>query len=463
MGQQNIIAQQGAALLIALTGSVGVLTGRALLMHARSETSDITVKLAASTTDGRLTVTGPSSASLAVGSDVMALLPVGNPTETWVFDVESSTSPTDVRREWWGSFTITRDVTRDTEAVEEDRLAGLVRYDPQVLTDAQKLVARTNIGAGTGGGGGSGDVVGPASATDDRIAAFDGITGKLIKQGAVTATEVAAHLTSTADPHGDRAFATAAVGTHAGAADPHGDRAFATAADSAHSALTSGVHGITAAGAALIDDADASAQRTTLGLGTAATQASGAFEAAGSVATHAALTTVHGISAFGATLVDDASAAAARTTIGLVIGTDVQAYDAELAAIAGLTSAADKGIQFTGAGAAATFDLTAAGKALLDDADATAQRATLGLGTAATTASTAYATAAQGTDARTPLAHNHAAGEITSGTMATARLGSGTADATTFLRGDQTYATPAGGGTSGPIPKLYSVAQFGGL
>lgn len=44
----------------------------------------------------------------------------------------------------------------------------------------QLVVALGNVTAG-GGGGGSGDVVGPASSTDNAIAAFDGATGKLLK------------------------------------------------------------------------------------------------------------------------------------------------------------------------------------------------------------------------------------------------------------------------------------------
>lgn len=40
--------------------------------------------------------------------------------------------------------------------------------------------------------GGGGDVVGPASAVDDRIATFDGITGKLIQDSGALLSDYAA-------------------------------------------------------------------------------------------------------------------------------------------------------------------------------------------------------------------------------------------------------------------------------
>ncbi len=84
------------------------------------------------------------------------------------------------------------------------------------------------------------------------------------------------------------------------------------------------------------------------------------------------------LTAFARTLIDDANQAAAQTTLGLVPGTNVQAQDAELSAIAGLTSAADKLPYFTGSGTAATTDFTAAARTVLDDTTTGAMLTTLG-------------------------------------------------------------------------------------
>lgn len=90
-------------------------------------------------------------------------------------------------------------------------------------------------------------------------------------------------------------------------------------------------------------------------------------------------------------LSDLTSTSTARTNLGVAIGSNVQAFDAKLASVAGLTAANDRFIYFTGPTTAVIGTITASGRALIDDASTTAQRSTLGLGSIATQAASAVA------------------------------------------------------------------------
>ena len=78
-----------------------------------------------------------------------------------------------------------------------------------------------------------------------------------------------------------------------------------------------------------------------------------------------------------------ATPSGARTNLGLAIGSDVQAYSDVLADFAGLTQASNKLPYFDSSTTATTTDFSSFGRSLIDDADASAARTTLALGTMA--------------------------------------------------------------------------------
>lgn len=155
----------------------------------------------------------------------------------------------------------------------------------------------------------------------------------------------------------------------------------------------------------------------------------GMYEPSGAVTSHAAITSsVHGISEFGATLVDDTDAGTARSTLGLGTAATTAATD-YAAAAHNHTGTYDP------AGTASSAVSSHEGAA--DPHPGYALESSLG-GAALLSVGTTTGTVAAGD-------HAHAASAITSGTIDTARLGSGTANSSTYLRGDQTWAAAAGG------------------
>lgn len=124
-------------------------------------------------------------------------------------------------------------------------------------------------------------------------------------------------------------------------------------------------------GAVVAASGDYSAAQIT-GLGSAALESSAAFATAaqGSLAATALQNAAAFATAAQGVKADSALQAAA-------IGVSVQAYNAGLASIAGLTTAADRMIYTTALDTYAVTPLTAFGRSLVDDVDAAAGRATL--------------------------------------------------------------------------------------
>lgn len=88
-----------------------------------------------------------------------------------------------VKKQWLDIEAIKGDfnskVSRPANNFYDKRIESLIDVDLSGLT---KTDGKYVLGSGTGGDG-TGDVVGPASATDGHLAVFDGATGKIIKDG----------------------------------------------------------------------------------------------------------------------------------------------------------------------------------------------------------------------------------------------------------------------------------------
>src|SRR3990172_7338646 len=290
-------------------------------------------------------------------------------------------------------------------------LTGATTFGERTIgTDGQCLKVGTDNASYTWGacGTGAGDVVGPASATANAITLFDGATGKLVKDSTYTITAAGAAILDDVDAAAQRA--TLAV---QGTASPT-----FTGTLTMPSPFTLGATSVTATGAELNYVAGATSAIQTQ-IDTKSPTASPTFTGTVTIPSPFTLgatsVTVSGaeinyLASVTSGIQAQLNGKEPTITAGSILPTELQDNSTSPHAtkyyrgdgrwivptgtgdVVGPASATDNAIViFNGTGGKtikdSTYTITAAGAALIDDASASAQRTTLGLGTIATQAS----------------------------------------------------------------------------